>query len=246
MSNTPQKFAGCPRFYPTENTFGGDPEIYPTENSFGGDPVCACGCVSAKEKCKTFTCSAFSHSARKLSAVHSFPFCGVGGLRRLFLARHHEQHPAKICGVSAFLPHRKYFRRGPRDLPHRKFFRRGPRMCLRLCFRKRKMQDVHLLRVFSLCSKTIRRSLISLLRGGRLTPPFSTKMSGFCVVARTGFSPFADAIFSPTRKIKDFSRGDPEAPCVNSARRTDGARCAIPSLRSLQIRLAAPHSRKAS
>ena len=38
MSNTPQKFAGCPRFYPTENPFGGDPEIYPTENSFGGDP----------------------------------------------------------------------------------------------------------------------------------------------------------------------------------------------------------------
>ena len=77
MSNTPQKFAGCPRFYPTENSFGGDPEIYPTENSFGGDPVCACGCVSAKGKCETFTCSAFSRSARKLSAVHSFPFCGI-------------------------------------------------------------------------------------------------------------------------------------------------------------------------
>ena len=33
---------------------------------------------------------------------------------------------------------------------------------------------------------------------------------------------------------------------MNSARRSDGAKYAIPSLRSLQIRLAAPHSRKAS
>ena len=93
--------------------------------------------------------------------------------------------------------------------------------------------------------KLSRCSLIFAPRDGG-SRRFFTKMSGFCVVARTGFSPFADAIFSPTRKIKDFSRGDPEAPCVNSARRTDGARCAIPSLRSLQIRLAAPHSRKAS
>ena len=41
MSNTPQKFAGCPRFYPTENTFGGDPEIYPTrkiKDFSRGDP----------------------------------------------------------------------------------------------------------------------------------------------------------------------------------------------------------------
>ena len=91
-------------------------------------------------------------------------------------------------------------------------------MCLRLCFRKRQMLDVHLLRVFSFCSKTIRRSLISLLRGERVF-----------LYAVGGFLPVADAIFSPTRKIKDFSRGDPEAPCVDSARRTDGAKCAIPS-----------------
>ena len=45
-----------------------------------GVRVCACGCVSAKEKCKTFTCSAFSHSARKLSAALSFFFCGIGRL----------------------------------------------------------------------------------------------------------------------------------------------------------------------
>ena len=80
ISNTPQKFAGCPRFYPTENSFGGDPEIYPTrkiKDFSRGDPVCACGCVSAKGKCKTFTCSAFPHSARKLSTVHSFPSCGM-------------------------------------------------------------------------------------------------------------------------------------------------------------------------
>ena len=123
MSNTPQKFAGCPRFYPTENTFG-------------GDPACACGCVSAKGKCETFTCSAFSHSARKLSAAHSFPFRGVGGLRRLFLARHYEQHPAKICGVFAYIPAAVSTRRkntdvrpAPRLCPSRKsqIFARGPR-----------------------------------------------------------------------------------------------------------------------
>ena len=41
ISNTPQKFAGWPRFYPTENTFGGDPEIYPTrkiKDFSRGDP----------------------------------------------------------------------------------------------------------------------------------------------------------------------------------------------------------------
>ena len=70
-------------------------------------------------------------------------------------------------------------------MPHRKFFRRGPRMCLRLCFRKRQMLDVHLLRVFSFCSKTIRRSLISLLRGERVF-----------LYAVGGFLPDADA--SPT------------------------------------------------
>ena len=61
----------------------------------GGVCVYACGCVSAKGKCETFACSAFSRSARKLSAAHSFPFCDVGGSRRLFRARHHEQHPRK-------------------------------------------------------------------------------------------------------------------------------------------------------
>ena len=33
------------------------------------------------------------------------------------------------------------------------------------------------------------------------------RTSGFCVVARTGFSPFANAIFSPSRKLKIFTRG---------------------------------------
>ena len=41
--------------------------------------VCACGCVSAKEKCKMFACSAFFRSAQKLSAAHSFFFCGASG-----------------------------------------------------------------------------------------------------------------------------------------------------------------------
>ena len=69
---------------------------YATPRKFlRGVCVCACGCVPAKGKCETFTCSAFSRSARKLSAAHSFPFCDVGGSRRLFRARHHEQHPRK-------------------------------------------------------------------------------------------------------------------------------------------------------
>ena len=54
MSNTPQKFAGCLR-------------LCPTENSFGGDPVCACGCVNASQKCGRSPRFAFLRVTPKLS-----------------------------------------------------------------------------------------------------------------------------------------------------------------------------------
>ena len=56
--------------------------------------------------------------------------------------------------------------------------------------------------------KLSRCSLIFAPRGWRLPPPvLFLRTSGFCVVARTGFSPFANAIFSPSRKLKIFTRG---------------------------------------
>ena len=91
-----------------------------TPQAMWGVRVCACCCVSAKEKRKTFACSAFSRFSQKLSAAHSFFFCGVGGYRRLF---------------------------------------------------------------------------------------FFTRTSGFYDIARTGFSPFANAIFNPIRKSEIFARG---------------------------------------
>ena len=94
--------------------------------------------------------------------------------------------------------------RGVCVLPHAKnqrFFPRGPRLCLRLCptkyprfaavlcgdpvvFPQKKNARRALTPRFSLCSKTIRRSLIFAPRGGRLTPPvLFLRTSGFCVVA---------------------------------------------------------------
>ena len=99
---------------------------------------------------------------------------------------------------------------------------------------------------FRCAPKLSRCSLIFAPRDRRLPPPDFLRMSGFCDIAQTGFSPFANAIFLPHRKFFRrgprclFSPGDPESPCVTFARRSDGAKCAIPSLRSLQIRLAAP------
>ena len=161
MSNTPQKFAGCLRLCPTENTFG-------------GDPVCACGCVNASQKCGRSPRFAFLRVTPKLSRC-SLIFAprnqrvflyAVGGFLpvadaifsptrkikdfsrgdpeapRVDFARRTDgakcaipshfvlltnpptsstqpqgimsNTPAKICGVFAFMPHRKYFRRGPR------------------------------------------------------------------------------------------------------------------------------------
>ena len=95
--------------------------------------------------------------------------------------------------------------------------------------------------------KLSRCSLIFAPRGWRLPPPvlFLQGRAGFVLSHKPDFHLSLTRFFTPAENQR-FSPGDPEAPCVNSARRTDGARCAIPSLRSLQIRLAAPHSRKAS
>ena len=92
--------------------------------------------------------------------------------------------PRKLAGCSRFLPHAK----------NQRFFPRGPRLCLRLCptkyprfaavlcgdpvvFPQKENARCSLAPRFSLCSKTIRRALIFLLRGGRLPPHFYRKAS---------------------------------------------------------------------
>ena len=104
-------------------------------------------------------------------------------------------------------------------------------MCLRLCLRVAKIRTFAPLLVLSLCSETIALLSDFCSAGWRLPPHFYRKAS--LATPRKLCGVFA---FCPTRKIRDFSRGDPVAPCVNSARRSDGAKYAIPSLRSLQIR----------
>ena len=93
-------------------------------------------------------------------------------------------------------------------------FLRGVRVCACACVyasqkygRSPRSSFCHFVPKLSRCS------LIFAPRGWRLPPP----------------------VFTPAENQR-FSPGDPEAPCVNSARRSDGAKYAIPSLRSLQTR----------
>ena len=82
------------------------------------------------------------------------------------------------------------------------------RLCLRLCLRVAKIRTFTPLLVLSLCSETIALLSDFCSAGWAAHAACSfLRTSGFCVVARTGFSPFANAIFSPSRKLKIFTRG---------------------------------------
>ena len=80
------------------------------------------------------------------------------------------------------------------------------RLCLRLCLRVAKIRTFAPLLVPLRCAGTI-ALLSDFCSAGSRRLFFFLRTSGFCVVARTGFSPFADAIFSPSRKLKIFARG---------------------------------------
>ena len=127
-----------------------------------GVRVCACACVYASQKYGRSPRSSFCHFVPKLSRC-SLIFAPRG--RRLtphFYRKASLATPRKLCGVFAFCPTRKIrdFSRGdpvcacgfaPQSvLALLRYFAGTP-----LCFRKRKMQDVRLLRVFSLCLETI-------------------------------------------------------------------------------------------
>ena len=127
------------------------------------------------------------------------------------------------------------------------------RLCLRLCLRVAKIRTFAPLLVLSLCSKTIAllsdfcsagwaahaaflsQGIISntpqVMRGVRFLPHAKNQR----------FFPRGPRLclrLCPTKcpRFAAVLCGDPVAPCVNSARRSDGAKYAIPSLRSLQIR----------
>ena len=123
--------------------------------------VCACGCVYASQKYGRSPRSSFLCVAPELSRCSLIAPRG-GWLPPHFYRKASLATPRKLCGVFAFCPTRKIrdFSRGdpvcacgfaPQSvLALLRYFAGTP-----LCFRKRKMQDVRLLRVFSLCLETI-------------------------------------------------------------------------------------------
>ena len=158
ISNTPQKSVGCLLFAPREKS-----EIFPAGTPFV--PAALPHKVSSlcrKRKMQDVRLLRVLSLCSETIALLS-DFCSAGwAAHAAFLSQ------GIICNTPQVM-------RGVRFLPHAKnqrFFPRGPRLCLRLCptkcprfaavlagtplcFRKRKMQDVRLLLVLSLCSETI-------------------------------------------------------------------------------------------
>ena len=170
ISNTPQKFCGVFAFFaPREKS-----EIFPAGTPFVPAALphkvsSLCGgtlrgprCVSAKEKCKTFAPLLVLSLCSETIALLS-DFCSAGWrLPPHFYRKASLATPRRnLWGVRVFCPTRKIrdFSRGdpvcacgfaPQSvLALLRYFAGTP-----LCFRKRKMQDVRLLRVFSLCLET--------------------------------------------------------------------------------------------
>ena len=108
-------FACMPALNPTENSFGGDPDLCPTENTFGGDPEAPLRVAKMQDvRCAPRSCGTIAPLSR---------FCSARRLRRGFFPFFF----VLLEPPDAVIPHRKYFRWGPRFMPHRKCFRWGPR-----------------------------------------------------------------------------------------------------------------------
>ena len=120
--------------------------------------------------------------------------------------------PRKLCGVFAYVPAAVSTRR--------KKYGRSPRSSF-----------CHFVPKLSRCS------LIFAPRGWRLPPPvlFLQGRAGFVLSHGPDLHLSLTRFLTPAENQR-FSPGDPVAPCVSSARRSADAKCAIPSLRSLQIR----------
>ena len=98
-------FACMPALNPTENAFGGDPDLCPTENSFGGDPDAPLRVAKLQDvRCAPRSCGTIAPLSR---------FCSVGRLRRGFFSF----FIVLLEPPDAVIPHRKYFRWGPRFMP---------------------------------------------------------------------------------------------------------------------------------
>ena len=109
-------FACMPALNPTENSFGGDPDLCPTENAFGGGPDAPLRVAKMQDVC----CAPRSYG----TIAPLSHFCSARRLRRgFFLYRFFLEPP------DAVIPHRKYFRRGPRLYPTENTFDGDPDLC---------------------------------------------------------------------------------------------------------------------
>ena len=107
-------FACMPALNPTENSFGGDPDLCPTENAFGGGPDAPLRVAKTQVvRCAPRSCGTIAPLSR---------FCSAGRLRRGFFSF----FIVLLEPPDAVIPHRKFFRRGPRFIPHKTYVLRGP------------------------------------------------------------------------------------------------------------------------
>ena len=91
------------------------PALNPTENSFGGDPYAPLRVAKMQDvHCAPRSCGTIAPLSH---------FCSAGRLRRGFFLFIVLLEPP-----DAVIPHKTYVLRGPRTLPHRKYFRWGPRL----------------------------------------------------------------------------------------------------------------------
>ena len=98
-------FACMPALNPTENAFGGDPDLCPTENAFGGDPEAPLRVAKMQDvRCALRFCGTIAPLSH---------FCSAGRLRRGFFSF----FIVLLEPPDAVIPHRKYFRWGPRFMP---------------------------------------------------------------------------------------------------------------------------------
>ena len=90
------------------------PALNPTENSFGGDPDAPLRVAKLQDvRCAPRSCGTIAPLPH---------FCSAGRLRRGFFLFIVLLEPP-----DAVIPHRKYFRWGPRFMPHKTYVLRGPR-----------------------------------------------------------------------------------------------------------------------